>query len=82
MTAREELYVMKRSGGVTSIYSDRPVNWFERLPELRALGFSQFLIDSEAPEQRGGKIAVLLRAFEKGRAPFEPYSAFNFERRP
>jgi len=79
-TPRKEAYLIRKSGGVTCIYADRPMNWFDKLPFLRSLGYRSFLVDlSEGPYDGGKEIEELLKDFKQARAP-ERTESFNFER--
>ena len=82
-TPRKEAYFCRTSGGITHIYGDQPMNWFDRLPLLRSMGFRSFLIDlSEgAGDVRGGEkeMEELLKDFRQARSP-EGTSSFNFDR--
>jgi len=73
---------MRTEGHSTFIYADRPVNWFEKHSALQSYGYRCFLIDvSEGPHPVGKDLPRLLSGFKRERAD-EPYSLFNFERRP
>ena len=84
-TPRKEAYFCRMSGGISHIYGDQPMNWFDRLPLLRSLGFRSFLMDlSEGlRDEKGGEkeMADLLRDYRQARSP-ERTSSFNFDRHP
>ena len=82
LTARGDAYFYKKQAGHSLIYADRPVSWLDRLPEFRALGFSNFLIDlTEGPGKRPHTVDAILGAFAASRSPAH-HSLFNLERRP
>ncbi|MFP5211814.1 MAG: peptidase U32 family protein [Acidobacteriota bacterium] len=82
LTPRKDLYFFRKRAGFTYIYGDKPMNWFEFLPELRGFGFRHFLIDaSEGPEDSGKQFRRLTKEFFEARTK-EPHSLFNYERKP
>jgi putative protease len=81
-TPRREAYFLRRKGGNTLIYADRPMNWFEVLPTLRNLGYDQFMIDaSDGPPARSKSLERLLRGYATLRVG-EVHTLFNFDRSP
>jgi len=82
LTPRNELYHLKKQAGNGFIYADRPINLCERLPQLRSLGFRNFLLDvsdgpgKTVPDQ--DRILSSLASFHSSGLS----CAFNFERRP
>jgi putative protease len=82
LTARQDAYFVRQDKHLTQIYADRPVNWLAQVPLLRSYGYRLFLLDvSEGPHQPMKDFERLLSGFKHARAD-EPYSLFNFERRP
>lgn len=82
LTARKDAYFVRQDKHLTQIYADRPVNWLAQVPLLRSLGYRLFLLDvSEGPHQPMKDFERVLSGFKHARAD-EPYSLFNFERRP
>lgn len=82
LTPRKEAYFFRKSGGVTHIYADRPVNWFGKLSFLRSAGYRSFMVDlSDGPLDAGRDMESLLRDFRQARTP-ERASSFNFDRHP
>jgi len=80
LSARNEVYQLVAKAGRAEIYADRPISWLEQLPVLRALGYSNFLVDiSEGPGKRP-HVTEALRWFAASRSP-AAYSLFNFERK-
>ena len=82
-TPRGETYVYRKDGPLAALYADRPCNWFEKIPELQAMGYRLFLIDLEdatlAPEPREWE--RVLSGYQRQRAD-APYSLFNYDRKP
>lgn len=82
MTPKNDAYLFRKRPGHSVIYADRPMNWFGQLPFLREQGYRHYLLDcSEGPQEPGRDLDRLLNNFRTGR-PEEPFSLFNFERRP
>lgn len=82
-TVRGETYVYRKDGPLSALYADRPCNWFEKIPELEAMGYRIFLMDfGDGPATPGpGDWERLLSGFQHRRAD-APYSLFNYERKP
>ncbi len=82
LTPRGETYFLRKVGGGSQIYADRPVNWFEQLEDLAQLGYRTFLMDlSDGPHPESFPIRRMMSAAERGRWN-EPCSRFNWDRRP
>ncbi len=82
VTPKNDVYFYRKSEGLTAIYADRPINWMEKAGTLRALGYRCFLIDiSEGPRDQTRDLSRLLSGYKRDRAD-EPYSLFNFEKKP
>lgn len=82
LTPRREAYFFRKSGGVTHIYADQPMNWFGKLPFLRSAGYRSFMVDlSQGLLDAGREMESLLRDFRQARTP-ERTSSFNFDRHP
>ncbi len=80
LSPRKEVYYATTKAGRAEIYADRPVSWFEHLPDLRAMGYRRFLVDAaEGPARRPG-LAEILKGFAVSKTRCD-YSLFNFERR-
>ncbi|MBC7359191.1 MAG: U32 family peptidase [Desulfacinum sp.] len=81
-TSRGDQYIVERQGPLTAVFADHPFCWFEKLPELRAMGYRLFLMDlSEGGSRLEDKDwQRLLSGFKRHRAD-APYSLFNYERR-
>ncbi|SMC24618.1 putative protease [Desulfacinum hydrothermale DSM 13146] len=81
-TARGDQYMVERQGALTTVFADHPFCWFEKLPELRAMGYRLFLIDlSEGGARLNDKDwQRILSGFRRHRAD-APYSLFNYERK-
>ncbi len=81
-TPRQEVYHFRKKRGISTIYADRPMNWFGQLPILREYGYRFFLIDlSDAPFDQSAHLDRIVNGFNRLRAD-EPFSLFNFERSP
>lgn len=79
-TPRKENYFFRKKWGYSHIYADQPMNWFDKLPILRGLGYRDFLADlSDGPDEREADFEGVLRSFREARA-VEGSSLFNFER--
>jgi U32 family peptidase len=82
LTPRKDIYWVQQEKNQTRIYAERPVNWFARLPQLRAYGHRHFLIDlSDGPQDQMKVFDRILSGFKHNRAD-EPYSLFNLDREP
>jgi U32 family peptidase len=81
-TPRDETYFFEKKGGNAFIYADRPTIWLDYLPLLRSYGFRCFLLDlSEGPHDQTPDLVRLLQNYRDARA-IQPFSLFNFDRRP
>jgi putative protease len=81
-TPRKDVYFFKKSGSYSLIYADRPLNWFEQLSFLREQGYRFLLLDlSDAPQGQPQDFERVLSGFRRARAD-QPFSLFNFERKP
>lgn len=82
-TPRGETYVYRKDGSLAALYADRPVNWFEKIPELQAMGYRIFLMDlgDAAPGLEPREWERLLSGYQRQRAD-APYSLFNYDRKP
>ena len=75
-------YAFLNKAGTAHIYGDRPMNWFERLPAFRALGYRCFLVDlSEGPHSQARDMERILSGYKRHRSD-EPFSTFNLARTP
>lgn len=81
-TPRNEGYSLEKRGGIVHIYADRPVSWLDHLPVLRDFGFRNFLLDvSDGPGDRPASLHSVLEGYRRARTD-EPFSLFNYDRRP
>ncbi len=81
-TPRGETYVYRKEGSLAALYPDRPFSWFEKIPQLEAMGYRVFLIDlgdAPAPVEKG-EWERLLSGYERRRDD-PPYALFNYERK-
>ncbi len=82
-TSRGETYTYRKEGPLAALYPDRPFSWFEKIPQLEAMGYRVFLIDlgdGLVPLERGEWERVL-SGYERRRDD-PPYVLFNYERKP
>lgn len=82
-TPRGDVYVYRKEGPLAALYADRPCNWFEKIPELEAMGYRTFLMDlgEGATPLEPGQWERLLSGYQRRRAD-APYSLFNYDRKP
>ncbi len=82
VTPRKDTYFFRKSPHQTYVYADKPVNWFEQIPTLKAMGYRCFLLDlSDGPFDQGKEMSRLLSGYKRNRAD-APFSLFNYDRRP
>lgn len=82
-TSRGESYMYRKEGPLAALYPDRPFSWFEKIPQLEAMGYRVFLIDlrdGPVPLEKGQWERVL-SGYERRRDD-PPYVLFNYERKP
>lgn len=82
-TSRGEAYVYRKEGALAALYADRPCNWFEKIPELEAMGYRLFFMDlaEGSTPLEPGQWERLLSGYQRRRAD-APYSLFNYDRKP
>lgn len=81
-TPRGDVYVMERKQDGVRIYTDHPVCWFDRLPQLREAGYRHFLIDiSQGPDEKLRDLQRLVSGFRRSKSD-GPCHLFNFDREP
>ncbi|MEJ5348703.1 MAG: peptidase U32 family protein [Desulfosoma sp.] len=82
-TPRGDVYFYRKEGSLAALHADRPCNWFEKIPELEAMGYRTFLMDlGEGPTPlEPGQWERLLSGYQRQRSD-APYSLFNYERKP
>ncbi|MEJ5364184.1 MAG: peptidase U32 family protein [Desulfosoma sp.] len=82
-TPRGETYIYRKEGPLAALYADRPVNWFEKIPDLQAMGYRTFLMDmgDVTPTTEPREWERLLSGYLRQRAD-APYSLFNYDRKP
>ncbi|GKT07580.1 peptidase U32 family protein [Desulforhabdus sp. TSK] len=79
---RGDVYNFRRKGSLSCIYADEPMSWLGLLPTLQSFGYRWFMVDlSDGPTPQGKEIERLLSGYKRTRAD-EPYSLFNFDRKP
>ncbi len=82
LSPRKDIYSFRKKGPHSFIYAEKPMNWFGQIPVLQSYGFRYFLIDlSEGPHNQAKELERLFSGFKRCRAD-EPFSLFNFERKP
>ncbi len=82
-TLRGDRYVYAKKGEVACVWADHPFCWFEKLPELRAMGYRCFLVDlseGAAPVKEADWTRIL-SGYKRHRAD-APYSLFNYDKKP
>lgn len=79
---RGDVYNFRRRGPFSCIYADEPMSWLGLLPTLQSFGYRWFMVDlSDGPTFQGKELERLLSGYKRARAD-EPYSLFNFDRKP
>ncbi len=81
-TPRKDKYFYRKTARHSFIYADRPMNWFQKVPALKSMGYGTFLLDlSDGPFEQGKEMPRLLSGYKRNRSD-APFSLFNYDRKP